>query len=62
MLSCSLAESRVTEDEYGNNYYWNEGTLMEIAYLKSAARLLNRDWANRTGLDLSRELLWVSVG
>ena len=62
MLSCSLAESRVTEDEYGNNYYWNEGTLMEITYLKSAARLLNRDWANRRGLDLSRELLWVSVG
>ena len=43
MLSCSLAESRVTEDEYGNNYYCNEGTLMEITYLKSAARHLNRN-------------------
>ena len=30
---------------------------MEIEYLKSAARLLNKE-----GLDLSKEVLWVSVG
>ena len=35
---------------------------MEIKYLKSAARLLNRDYANRRGLNLSKEVLWVSVG
>ena len=35
---------------------------MEIKYLKSAARLLNRNYVNRRGLDLSTEVLWVSVG
>ena len=35
---------------------------MEIKYLKSAARLLNRDCVNRRDLDLSKEVLWVSVG
>ena len=34
---------------------------MEIEYLKSATRLLNRDYFNRTSLDLSKEALWVSV-
>ena len=34
---------------------------MEIKYLISAARLLNRDCVNRRGLDLSKEVLWVSV-
>ena len=34
---------------------------MEIKYLKSAARLLNRDYVNRRGLDLSKEVLWISV-
>ena len=35
---------------------------MEIKYLKIAARLLNIDYVNRGGLDLSKEVLWVSVG
>ena len=35
---------------------------MEMKYLKSAARLLNRDYVNRRGFDLSKEVLWVSVG
>ena len=34
---------------------------MEIEYVKSAARLLNREWVNKRGLDLSKEVLWVSV-
>ena len=34
----------------------------EIECLKSAARLLNRDYVNRKGLDLSKEVLWVFVG
>ena len=34
----------------------------EIKYLKSAARLLNRVWVNKGGLDLSKEVLWVFVG
>ena len=34
---------------------------MEIKYIKSAARLLNRDCVNKRGLDLSKEVLWVSV-
>ena len=29
---------------------------MEIKYLKSATRLLNRDYVNRQGLDLSKEV------
>ena len=33
-----------------------------IKYNKSAFRLLNRDWVNKGGLDLSKEVLWVSVG
>ena len=34
----------------------------EKKYVKTAARLLNRDWVNKGGLDLSKEVLWVSVG
>ena len=34
---------------------------MEIKYFKSPARLLNRDYFNKRGLDLSKEVLWVSV-
>ena len=33
-----------------------------MKYPKSTARLLNKDYVNRRGLDLSIELLWVSVG
>ena len=35
---------------------------MEIECVKSATRLLNRIWVNKGGLDLSKEVLWVSVG
>ena len=35
---------------------------MEIEYVKSTARLLDRDWVNKGGLDLSKEVLWVAVG
>ena len=35
---------------------------MEIKYIKSASRLLDRVWVNKGGLDLSKEVLWVSVG
>ena len=35
---------------------------MEIKYIKSAARLLNINWVNKQGLDLSKEVLWVSFG
>ena len=34
----------------------------EIKYNKSAAKLLDRVWDNKGGLDLSKEVLWVSVG
>ena len=34
----------------------------EIKYTKSAARLLDRVWVNKGGLDLSKEVLRVSVG
>ena len=34
---------------------------MEIKYIESAARLLNRDWVNKRGLDLSKEVLRASV-
>ena len=33
-----------------------------MKYIKSAARVLNRDCVNKGGLDLSKEVLWVSVG
>ena len=35
---------------------------LEIKCLKSATRLLNRVCVGRWGLDLSKEVLWVSVG
>ena len=34
----------------------------EMKYVKSAARLLDRNCVNKKGLDLSKEVLWVSVG
>ena len=34
----------------------------EMKYIKSAARLLDRGWVNIKGLDLSKEVMWVSVG
>ena len=34
---------------------------MEIKYIKSAARALDRNCVNKRGLDLSKEVLWVSV-
>ena len=33
-----------------------------MKYVKSAARLLDRDCVNKGGLDLSKEVLWVSLG
>ena len=31
-------------------------------YIKSAARVLNRNCVNKGGLDLSKSVLWVSIG
>ena len=33
-----------------------------MKYVKSVARLLDRNCVNKGGLDLSKEVLWVSVG
>ena len=35
---------------------------MEIKYIKSAARVLNRHCFNKRGLDLSKNVLWLSIG
>ena len=35
---------------------------MGIKYIKSAVRVLNRNCVNKGGLDLSKDILWVSVG
>ena len=35
---------------------------MEIKYIESAARLLNINCVNKRGLDLLKEVLWISVG
>ena len=35
---------------------------MEIEYIKSAVTVLNSNFVNKRGLDLSKEVLWVSVG
>ena len=35
---------------------------MEIKCIKSAARLLDIDCVNKGGFDLSKEVLWVSIG
>ena len=35
---------------------------MEMKYIKSATRVLDRNLVNKTGLDLSKEVLWVSLG
>ena len=34
---------------------------IEIKYIKSATKLLGRNWVNKGGLDFSKEVLWVSV-
>ena len=34
---------------------------MEIKYIKSAVRVLHRSCVNKGGLDLSKDVLWVSV-
>ena len=34
----------------------------EIKYVKSVARVLDRIWVNKGGLDLSKKVLWDSVG
>ena len=34
----------------------------EIEYVKSAARLLDRNCVNNRDLDLFKKVLWVSVG
>ena len=34
---------------------------MEIEYIESAARLLDRACVSKRGLDLSKEILWVSL-
>ena len=34
---------------------------MEIKYIESADRVLNRNYVNKGGLDLSKNILWVSV-
>ena len=34
---------------------------MEIEYIKSTARLLDRNWGKKEGSDLFKEVLWVSV-
>ena len=34
---------------------------MGMKYVKSLARLLDRDYVNKRGLELSKEVLWVSV-
>ena len=33
-----------------------------MKYIKKSAGLLIRDYVNKEGLDLSKEILWVSVG
>ena len=33
-----------------------------MKYIKSAARVLDRYFVNKRGLDLSKEVPWVSVG
>ena len=52
--------------KYRNPYLINtiemRSLWMKIEYIKSAARLLNKDWVNKRGLDLSEKVLWVSVG
>ena len=35
---------------------------MDKKYIKSAARLLDKNFVNKRGLDLSKEVIWVSVG
>ena len=35
---------------------------MEINYIRSAAKVLNKDYVNKGGLDLSKNVLLVSAG
>ena len=35
---------------------------MKLGHFESTTRVLKRTWINKRGLDLSKEVLWVSVG
>ena len=62
-MDCSIHCTGAKKDWHP--YYINtiemRSLWMEIKYIKSATRLLDRDWVNKGGLDLFKEVLWVSV-
>ena len=60
--SISYSRGKTDTDPYNISPIEMRSLWMEIKYIKSAARLLDRDWVNKGGLDLSKEVLWVSVG
>ena len=66
-LIIELSSTRYSrERKYRHPYIINtiemRSLWMEIKYIKSTARVLNRNCVNKGGLDLSKEVLWVSVG
>ena len=48
--------------KYWHLYLISTSLWMGIKYIKSAARLLHKNWVNKRDLDLFKEVLWVSVG
>ena len=61
-IHCKYRRGKKYRHPYLINTIEMRSLWMEIKYIKSTARLLDRDWVNKGGLDLSKEVLWVSVG
>ena len=62
LLSDAYSYGRIKRHPYLINTIEMRSLWMKIKHVKSTARLLNRNWVNKEGLDLSKEVLWVSVG
>ena len=59
-INCTLSQK--IKPPLLDKYFWNEVTLNGNTLVKTAARLLDGNWVNNGGLDLLKEVLWVSVG
>ena len=72
MICCILRDAHLQKVKYSGvrlsfyTYYISpievRSLWTKMKYVRSAARLLNRNCVNKRGLDLSREVLWVSIG
>ena len=61
-LNPTYSRDKKDTDPYNISPIEMRSLWMEIKYIQSDATLLDRDWVNKGGLDLSKEVLWVYIG